>query len=68
MSKDKQSADKGRRNFMRGSAIAGAGAVIAAGCPAAAVASASVADVEATPEEGYRLTQHIKDYYKSAAS
>ncbi len=67
MKKDEnKKVDATRRNFLRGSAAAGAGVVIATVAPAAAVAA---------PEEevkkgnkGYHLTQHITDYYKSAAS
>ena len=69
MSKNKQPANQGRRQFMRGSAIAGAGTVIAAGMSGVATAGDIVAEVEDKPvEEGYRVTQHILDYYKSAAS
>ena len=69
MSKQKQPADEGRRQFLCGSAVAGAGAVIAAGIPATAVAETAVQEADAKPaEEGYRLTQHVLDYYKSAAS
>ncbi|TNG01313.1 MAG: hypothetical protein EP297_02620 [Gammaproteobacteria bacterium] len=67
MTGKKQKVINSRRNFLRGSVIAGAGTVVASGLPAAAVASTTT-DLEEKPvEEGYHLTKHILDYYKSAA-
>ena len=57
-----------RRQFLSGSAILGASAVVVAVAPhAVASASKTVVEVEQKKDEGYRLTQHIADYYKSAA-
>jgi len=56
-----------RRKFLSGSAMLSASAVAVAIAPSAAVAATKVEPVEAKKEEGYRLTQHIADYYKSAA-
>lgn len=57
-----------RRSFLSGGAILGASAVAAVAIPnVAAAVEAQVPDVENKKEEGYRLTQHIADYYKSAA-
>ena len=68
MSGKKQEVDTGRREFLHGSAIAGAGAVIASGLPGVPVASSESDRAEQPVEEGYRLTKHIRDYYKAAAS
>ena len=58
-----------RRTFLRGTVLTSAGAAVATAVPGVAVAS--VAQAESEPEskqKGYRLTQHIVDYYKTAAS
>ena len=61
--------DKGRRKFLSGAAAAGVGGAIAATVPAATTLAATGQD---DPDEkkarGYQLTQHVLDYYKSAAS
>ena len=62
----KQLHDAGRRDFLRDSAAAGAGAAIAATLPV----TGSIAG-ELQPEkvqEGYRLTDHIIAYYKTTVS
>jgi len=56
-----------RRQFLSSSAAIGATAVAAVAIPNAALAAEEVPVVENKKEEGYRLTQHIADYYKSAA-
>jgi len=56
-----------RRKFLSGSAILSASAVAVAIAPNAAVAATKTEPVVEKKEEGYRLTQHIADYYKSAA-
>ena len=57
-----------RRQFLSKSAILGAGALAVATLPTIASAiEKTEPDVENKKEEGYRLTQHIADYYKSAA-
>lgn len=68
MSKKEQPADSQRRDFLRGSIAAATGiaATAAAGTSIAAVAETDVG-VEPEKKEGYRLTKHIADYYKSAA-
>lgn len=55
-----------RRQFLSSGAALGATAVAAVAIPNAALAT-EVPVVENNKEEGYRLTQHIADYYKSAA-
>jgi len=49
--------------------LTSAGAAVATAVPGLAIAS--VAETESEPagkQKGYRLTQHIVDYYKTAAS
>ncbi len=53
---------------MRDAGISGGVAAVAATAPGVALAEPTAEDTEAKPKEGYRLTQHILDYYKSAAS
>ncbi len=57
---------KARREFLRHSAIAGAGATIATTLPGAAMAEDSEKET-VQPDENYRLTRHISDYYKTLA-
>ncbi len=59
--------DKSRRKFLSGSAILSASAVAVAIAPNVAVAATKAEVKVDKKEEGYRLTQHIADYYKSAA-
>jgi len=68
MSEKEQPTDSKRRDFLRGSIAAATGiaASAAAGTSLAAVADTGVG-VEPAKKEGYRLTKHIADYYKSAA-
>ncbi|MCP4286802.1 MAG: twin-arginine translocation signal domain-containing protein [Gammaproteobacteria bacterium] len=67
MKKDEnKNMDTNRRNFLCGSAAAGAGVVLAAVVPASAVAAPEKELREG--DKGYHLTQHITDYYNSAAS
>jgi nitrous oxide reductase len=63
MSENKQKVNDGRRQFLRKSALGSA--VVATGIPAVSVASET--SEKTTAEEGYRLTKHISDYYKTAA-
>lgn len=62
--------DKQRRNFIKRSTLLGAGVASAVALPVSAFASASASDEPVKPErnQGYRLTAHIAEYYKSAAS
>ena len=54
-----------RRDFLRNAAVSGGGVAVAAALPATALGKTKDAKPD-QPEEGYRLTQHIADYYKSA--
>ncbi len=68
MSEKEQLADSQRRDFLRGSIAAATGiaASTAAGASIAGIAETGVGE-EPAKKEGYRLTRHIADYYKSAA-
>jgi hypothetical protein len=68
MSEKEQPEDSKRRDFLRGSVAAATGiaATTAAGTSIAAITDTGVG-VEPEKKEGYRLTRHIADYYKSAA-
>ncbi len=69
MKKNDKQTDDSRRKFLQGTLASGAGVVLTAAAPGMAVAS--TADIPAETEKkekGYRLTQHIVDYYKTAAS
>ena len=68
MSKKSHLPDSQRRKFLRGS-IAAATGVAATTIAGTSLASIDETDagVQADKKEGYRLTKHIADYYKSAA-
>lgn len=68
MKDPKQQVSQSRRRFLRDAGTTGGIAAVAAGAPGIALAAGSEGDTAQRPEEGYRLTQHILDYYKSAAS
>jgi hypothetical protein len=68
MTGKKQKLNKGRRDFLRGSAVAGAGAIVASGLSGKAIAPVEIEKTEQPTEEGYRLTKHILDYYRAASS
>ena len=62
--------DPSRRNFLRGALTAGAGvaaAVVIAPNGISAVTERAEESQEAAGKQGYRLTQHIVDYYKTAS-
>ena len=56
----------GRRKFLRSSAAAGAGAAIVASTPASALALTEAEQAE-KESKGYRVTEHVSAYYKTAA-
>ncbi len=57
-----------RRQFLTSGALLGAGTVAAVAIPSTVAAAPEVVDeTKSKKEEGYRLTQHVADYYKSAA-
>lgn len=63
---DEKITDSSRRKFLRGTASAGAGVAVVSAVPTV-VAATDVEEKEKSPK-GYRLTQHILDYYKSTTS
>lgn len=60
-----------RRDFLRRSVIGGAGAAAAIATTGSVSAAADTppanAEQATTESTGYRLTPHIRDYYKTAA-
>lgn len=56
-----------RRAFIGGAVTAGAGLALAAVVPAAAISADIDAADEMPADKGYQLTEHVLDYYKSAA-
>ncbi len=58
---------KSRRAFIGGAVTAGAGAALAAIVPTAAISADTDAADEKLADKGYQLTEHVLDYYKSAA-
>lgn len=60
--------DQQRRNFVKKSTLVGVGVAAAATLPATAVAVSSDNELSDTSQQkGYQVTQHVIDYYKSAA-
>ena len=68
MKNPKQQVSQSRRKFMRDAGVSGGIAAVAAAAPGVALADAAETEVDKAPDEGYRLTKHILDYYKGAAS
>lgn len=58
---------KSRRAFIAGAVTAGAGVALAAIVPTTAVSADIDAADEKPANKGYQLTEHVLDYYKSAA-
>ena len=65
MKKDKQLKDQDRREFIKKSTLIGAG-VAASSLATTQVIADSGETIEPTESKGYRVTQHVLDYYKSA--
>ncbi|NJN47352.1 MAG: transcriptional initiation protein Tat [Candidatus Competibacteraceae bacterium] len=55
-----------RRHFLRTTVIAGAGVATGAVATGAAVATETTPTARAAAKQGYHLTQHIADYYRTA--
>ena len=68
MKHEKPQTSLSRRKFMRDAAISGGVAAASVAAPGLATADTAEPAGDDHPKEGYRLTQHILDYYKSAAS
>ena len=69
MTKHSHLPDRQRRRFLRSSVAAATGVAAASTMAGSSLASMAGTDTGADveKEEGYRLTKHIADYYKSAA-
>ena len=69
MKKTDKQTDKSRRQFLYSTLAGGTGAALTATVPGLVAASATDESADAgKSNKGYRLTQHIADYYKTAAS
>ena len=55
-----------RREFLRDTAVVGTGVAAVAAMPVTAVAAVNAqVETDKPVDQGYHLTQHIVDYYKS---
>ena len=68
MNKTNKKLDNSRRNFMKKSAVVGAGVAASTVAGGEAIAAVTTDESESKQNKGYQLTQHVADYYKSAAS
>ncbi|MCB1758263.1 MAG: transcriptional initiation protein Tat [Gammaproteobacteria bacterium] len=69
MKQDERQVDDKRRRFLGQAVAAGAGTVAAASLPGSALGAVETERQEGEKaRQGYRLTRHVLDYYKSAAS
>jgi len=60
--------DSERREFIKKSTLVGVSVIASSVIPAAAIASVNENQTNANEQKGYQLTQHVIDYYKSAAN
>jgi nitrous oxide reductase len=63
---ENQPKDQQRREFIKKTAIVGAGVAATAVASTSAVADVGAASTEKPEQKGYQLSQHVLDYYKSA--
>ena len=63
---EKQLKNKQRREFIKKSTIVGAGVAATAVASTSAIAGGVTTSTEKPGQQGYQLTQHVLDYYKSA--
>lgn len=68
MKDEKPQPSLSRRKFLRNTAITSGVAAASVTAPGIVTADTGEAAGKERPREGYRLTQHILAYYKSAAS
>jgi len=68
MKNPKQQVSQSRRKFLRDAGVSGGIAAAAATAPGVVLAENTQSGAEQKPDEGYRLSEHILAYYKSAAS
>ncbi|MFT5664765.1 MAG: hypothetical protein ACI9JR_002169, partial [Gammaproteobacteria bacterium] len=60
--------DQDRRAFMKKSTLIGVGVAGAAVVPAVAIANTGKVEPDIKQQKGYQLTDHVVDYYNSAAN
>ena len=60
--------DSKRREFIKKSTLMGVGVIASSIVPAQVIASVGDEKSDTNQNRGYQLTQHVADYYKSAAS
>ncbi len=60
--------DSNRREFIKKSTLVGVSVVASSVIPAAAIANVNDEQANSNEQKGYQLTQHVIDYYKSAAN
>ena len=65
---NKNSLNKTRREFIKNSTLVGAGVAATAVLPGTAIAGNTFEKAEDKKQKGYQLTEHVLEYYKSAAS
>lgn len=68
MKDNDQKHSSARREFLRGTMAAGAGAALVAAVPGVVTAAPEKAIPETEAKQGYRVTPHIAAYYKTAAN
>lgn len=68
MRDEKQGRSATRREFLRGAAMAGGAGAVLVSAPATVLAQGDEVDPDEPSATGYRLTAHILEYYKTAAS
>ena len=66
MKSKKQRNQEKRREFLKTSTLLGAGVASGAMFTTSASADVTTESSEPSGQKGYRLTQHVLDYYKSA--
>ena len=66
MKNKSQPRDKERREFIKKSTLVGAGVAATAMASTSVIADVGAASAEKPGQQGYKLTQHVLDYYKSA--
>ena len=68
MNNKRQLKDQERREFIKKSALVGAGIAAATVAPVSAAAGVAVDRPEDKQQKGYQLTPHVIEYYKSLAN
>ncbi len=66
MKNKNQPKDQQRREFIKKSAIVGAGVTATAVASTSAIADVGATGADKPEQKGYQLSQHVLDYYKSA--